>query len=171
MKTTTSKIMAIILTLAAVGQIIATVLLYDKNGSPVIINLGWIILWISAIFGWLPILTFKKYGKVAKRDSYMKTTALVDRGVYAIVRHPQYLAGMLMGLVLILITTHWIVVILGIVVIIVTYGDTYSEEASCIAKFGDAYNQYMKRVPRVNFLLGIIRLIGKKIHSRKKEGD
>jgi protein-S-isoprenylcysteine O-methyltransferase Ste14 len=168
MKNKKTALMATILTLAAVGQIVLAVLFYDKDGNSFVINLGWVILWISAIFGWLPILTFRRFGKVPQGKGYMNTTVLVDRGVYTIVRHPQYLAGILMGLALPLISQHWSVTLLGIVVVIIEYMDTVNEEASCIVKFGDDYRQYMEQVPRVNFLLGIIRIIGMKGSSSGK---
>ena len=84
--------MATILTLAAVGRIVLAVFLY-KDGNNVVANLGWAILWISAIFGCLPIFT----------------------------------------------------------------------EETSIEKFGEAYKEYMQRVPRVNFLFGISRLIEQKL--------
>jgi protein-S-isoprenylcysteine O-methyltransferase Ste14 len=169
MRSTKDFIMATVLTLAAVGQIVLAFLLYNKDGNEAIINMGWMILSISAIFGWLPIFTFKKWGEVSKGKGYMHTTVLVDRGVYAIVRHPQYLAGILMGLALPLISQHWVVAALGILVIVITYLNTYDEEVSTIAKFGDEYRQYMRRVPRVNFLLGIIRLLRRKRTSDSKQ--
>ncbi|MBM4029289.1 MAG: hypothetical protein FJ280_28415, partial [Planctomycetes bacterium] len=70
-----------------------------------------------SIFGWLPIFTFKKMGGVSKGQSYIHTTALVDRGIYAIVRHPQYLAGILMGMALPFISQHWLVAVPGGVVV------------------------------------------------------
>jgi protein-S-isoprenylcysteine O-methyltransferase Ste14 len=157
--------MAIIVTIAAVGQIILAFLLYNQNGNEIVINIGWMILWISAIFGWLPILTLKKWGEVPKGKSYMSTVKLVDRGVYAIVRHPQYLAGILMGVALPLISQHWAVAVLGCVAIIVYYIDTFEEEKSCTEKFGDEYREYMKRVPRINFILGMIRLAANRLKA------
>jgi len=167
MKTKRDIILAAILTLAAVGQIVLAFLLYNESGNTTIINLGWVILWISAIFGWLPIFTFKKYGGVSKGKSYIQTTTLVERGVYAIVRHPQYLAGILMGLALPLITQHWLVAVLGAIVIVVTYVNTFDEEALNLEKFGDVYRQYMQRVPRLNFLLGIVRLLLRKTDRKE----
>ena len=87
-------VMGALLTLAALAEIICAALLYNQNGSDLVTNIGWGILWLSAVFGWLPIITFRKWGKV-KGKGYIHTTVLVDRGVYAIVRHPQYLAGIL----------------------------------------------------------------------------
>lgn len=165
MKRSRLIISAGILTIAAVGQIILTILLYDYSGNTDIRNAGWVILWISAIFGWLPIFTLKKWGGVPKGKGYIQTTTLVDRGVYGVVRHPQYLAGMLLGIGLSLIAQHWLVSVLGAVVAIVSYADTFEEERDSKDKFGTAYEEYRKRVPRVNFVLGIVRF-----WIRKKTG-
>jgi protein-S-isoprenylcysteine O-methyltransferase Ste14 len=159
MKGSKKIILATILTIAAVGQIILSFLLYDENGITAIRNIGWVILWISAIFGWLPIFTLRKLGGVPQGKGYVHTTVLVDQGVYAIVRHPQYLAGMLLGLALSFIAQHWVVAVLGALAIIVYYVDTYEEEAASIEKFGGEYRRYMERVPRVNFILGILRFV------------
>jgi protein-S-isoprenylcysteine O-methyltransferase Ste14 len=150
---------ATILTIAAIGQIILSFLLYDDHGNVIIRNIGWAVLWISAIFGLLPILTLRKWGKVPEGKGYMHTTTVVDRGVYAIVRHPQYLAGILMGVALALIAQHWIVAILGAVVVVVTYVDSFEEDRSCLKKFGEDYERYRERVPRLNFVTGIVRLL------------
>ena len=116
----------VILTLAAIGQIVCAILFYNKNGSTTITNIGWVVLWISAAFGWLPILTFKKWGSVPKGQSYMKTTVLVDKGVYAIVRHPQYLAGILIAIGLTLVAQHWLVGTWVLIVIAIDYHGYFS---------------------------------------------
>ncbi len=148
------------------GQIVLSFVLYNENGSSTVRNVGWIILWISAVFGWLPVYTFKKWGRTKGR-SYVHTTVLVDRGIYAVVRHPQYLAGMLIGLALPLIAQHWIVAIPGAIAIVIYYTDTFAEEKSAIEKFGEDYERYMESVPRVNFILGLARLLRR---VRKPEG-
>lgn len=152
-------ILAILLTIVMVAQIVLAFVLYARDGNPIIRNIGWGILWLSAIFGWLPIFTFKKWGGVTKGKSYIRTTKLVDKGVYAIVRHPQYVAGMLMGTALPLIAQRWILGVLGVMVIVINYIDTFEEEASCRKKFGNDYTRYMQSVPRVNLILGIIRAL------------
>ncbi|MBL7063009.1 MAG: isoprenylcysteine carboxylmethyltransferase family protein [Anaerolineae bacterium] len=121
---------------------------------------GWICLWTSAIFGWLPIITFRRKGGVAKGKSYIKTMVLVDTGIYAIVRHPQMgAAWMLICIGLMLITRHWSSVALGVPAMVLVYLDLLKADQRCIEKFGDAYRHYMEWVPRVNFLAGIIRLV------------
>lgn len=152
-------LLGVAVTIAFVGQVASAIFLYNPQGVVWVINAGWIILWISAFFGWVPIFTFKTRGGVAKGESYMKTTQLVDRGVYAIVRHPQYLAGVLIGIGLPLISQHWLVAVFGIFTAFISYYSAFLEDHSLIAKFGDEYRAYMARVPRMNFLLGLGRLV------------
>jgi len=121
---------------------------------------GWICLWTSAIFGMLPIITFRRKGGVAKGESYMKTTTLVDTGIYAIVRHPQGgTAWLLINLGVMLIARHWTSVVLGLVSMGLVYADTFKADQYCIEKFGDEYERYMERVPRANFVACIIRVL------------
>jgi protein-S-isoprenylcysteine O-methyltransferase Ste14 len=119
-------ISASILTLAVVSQVVLSFFRYESNGNEFITNTGWVILWISALFGLLPIFTLRKWGKVPEGQAYSHTTALVDQGIYRVVRHPQYLACILLGTGLSLIVQHWIVTILGTVVAIISYADTYA---------------------------------------------
>lgn len=161
-KNTRVIIIEIILTVVAVGQIVLSFLLYNQKGDSTVRNIGWIVLWISAIFGWLPIYTFKKYGRVPEGKGYVHTTQLVDRGVYAIVRHPQYLAGILLAIALFLIAQHWFVGILGAISVVIYYLSAFDEEKNAIEKFGEDYKRYMKTVPRFNFVVGIKRCLFKK---------
>lgn len=121
---------------------------------------GWILWWAGAVFGWLPIFTFRRRGGVAKGKSYVHTTTLVETGLYAIVRHPQMgTAWFLMSTGLMLVTQHWASVALGVLALALVYLDLLKADQRLIEKFGDAYRRYMARVPRVNFVTGIVRLI------------
>jgi protein-S-isoprenylcysteine O-methyltransferase Ste14 len=149
----------ILLTFTSVGQILAAGLTYRQPVNTALRNSGWIILWIAGLFGLLPVLTFKILGKVKKGESYVHTNRLVDRGVYSIVRHPQYLAGILISIGLGMIAPGWINSILGIANIAQYYSGTFEEEERLIAKFGQEYSAYQKKVPRLNPILGLIKKI------------
>jgi protein-S-isoprenylcysteine O-methyltransferase Ste14 len=124
---------------------------------------GWICVWASGIFGILPIIAFRRRGDVPRGESYMKTTVLVDTGIYAIVRHPQGgTAWLLINLGVMLIARHWTSMILGLVSMGLVYADTFKADRYCIEKFGGTYKRYMQKVPRVNFLVGITR------HQRRR---
>jgi protein-S-isoprenylcysteine O-methyltransferase Ste14 len=115
---------------------------------------------IAAIFGWLPIFALRNKGRVAKGDSYVKTTKLVDTGIYGVVRHPQMgTAWLLMCFSLMMIAQHWSSVALGVPAMVLVHLDLLKADRRCIEKFGDAYRRYMETVPRVNLVSGIIRLI------------
>jgi protein-S-isoprenylcysteine O-methyltransferase Ste14 len=141
-------------------QVILSFFLYNQAGLPVLRNIGWITLAVSAVFGWLPILTFRKKGGVSKGKSYIQTTVLVDSGIYAVVRHPQYLSFILLSLALLLLAQHWLITWFGIVAMALVYiGILPDADQDGIKRFGDDYKRYMQKVPRLNFVAGIIRLI------------
>jgi len=146
----------ILLTVTSVGQILAAVFTYHLPVSSVLRNSGWVLLWISGIFGMLPIFTFKKLGQVKEGQSYVHTNQLVDQGVYSVVRHPQYFAGVLISIGLMLIAPGWINLLLATMNIIQYYAGTFEEEKYLITKFGQQYIEYQKRVPRINPIWGII---------------
>ena len=120
MITKRNVIYSIILTIAAISQIILAITLYNPKANAGLLNTGWLILMLSALFGWLPILTLRSKGAV-KGKGYIHTTQLVNSGVYAIVRHPQYLAGVLISIALPFITQHWLVAFLGLIAICIYY--------------------------------------------------
>lgn len=113
------------------------------------------------IFGMLPTFEFRKKGEVKENKSYIHTTKLVDTGIYSIVRHPQYLTFILWGIAGMLLFQHWIVILLGIPVLPLTYIDMIKADKDAIEKFGDDYEKYMQKVPRANFILGIIKKLTK----------
>ena len=113
----------------------------------------------GCIFGMLPTVEFRKKGGVKKGKSYIHTTKLVDTGIYSIVRHPQYVTFIMFAIAGMLLFQHWIVILLGIPIIPLTYIDLLKADKQLIGKLGDDYKQYMQKVPRANFLLGIIRLL------------
>ena len=117
------------------------------------------------IFGMLPVVEFRKKGGVKKGKSYIQTTKLVDTGIYSIVRHPQFVTFILWAIAGMLLFQHWIVILLGIPIIPLTYIDLLRADKRLIEKFGDEYKQYMQKVPRANFILGCIR------HLRRKNRD
>ena len=114
------------------------------------------------ILGMLPVFELRKKGGVRKGESYIHTTKLVDTGIYSVVRHPQYTTFIMWAIAGMLLFQHWIVFLLGVPIIPLTYIDLIKEDKECVKRFGDDYTAYMKKVPRANFLLGLLRLIRRK---------
>lgn len=120
--------------------------------------LGWIVWAIGMVLVMAPIVMFPRRGGVSKGKSFVHTTQLVDTGIYAVVRHPQYLGGILAIFIANpLLYPHWMFVVLGIPGVVILYWSTIEEEKQLIERFGDDYNSYMRKVPRMNLILGIIR--------------
>ena len=143
-----------------VAQIILGLFLYNEDGIPVVRHVGWGLWAVGSVFGIIPIFTLRRKGRVPDGESYMRTTVLVDTGIYALVRHPQSgVAGILLSLAVPLIVQHGFVAILGAAGMGLLYLDTFKLDQYCIEKFGDVYKRYMHRVPRVNFLVGFVRLL------------
>ncbi len=132
---------------------------YNWAGLDVLSYIGWAVWVPSMILGWMPIFIFRRKARVRKGESYTHTTVLVDSGIYAVVRHPQYLAMILLSLALILISQHWLVMVIGFVAMVSVYIAMREEDGRLIEKFGDDYKRYMESVPRANFLVGFIRLL------------
>jgi len=110
-----------------------------------------------------PIVMFPKRGGVPKGKSFVNTTQLVDTGIYAVVRHPQYTGGIYaIFLTTFLVYPHWLFGVLGVIGIAVLYMGCREEDQRMIEKFGDDYRAYMERVPRMNIFAGILRLLRSK---------
>lgn len=162
MMTKRDKVLSIILTAFILGQIFFAILYYNRNGSDLVRNIGWGLLWVSAVLGWLPIYTFRRKGMVKKRKSYVHTTKLVDSGIYSVVRHPQYLAGIVICVSIMLIAQNWQAVVCGVAAASLFYITTYDADKDCISKFGEEYEKYMTRVPRMNIVVGLLRRLTRK---------
>jgi protein-S-isoprenylcysteine O-methyltransferase Ste14 len=107
-----------------------------------------------------PIIQFPRRGGVPGGKSFVHTTRLVDTGIYAAVRHPQYLGGILaLFLTTLLWYPHWLFAVMGIPGAILCYWSAKEEEKNLIERFGNEYLAYMERVPRMNLIVGIISLL------------
>ena len=142
-----------------VVQYILAFFVYKLPGIRELQWLGWGIWLLSLAFGILPIFILRHKGGVTKGKSYVHTSKLVDTSLYAIVRHPQYLGGILFNISLMLLAQHWIIFGIGLVSMLLIYLEMVVADQEGIAKFGDDYQRYMQIVPRANLALGIYRYI------------
>lgn len=120
---------------------------------------GWIIFVVGLVLIFLPMFVFRSKGKVKKGNDWTETSVLVDTGIYSVVRHPLYLGWLLMYIAIILWSQHWLIVLIGITGMVSLYLISRQEDQRLIEKFGDDYKRYIQNVPRMNLLVGIIRLV------------
>jgi protein-S-isoprenylcysteine O-methyltransferase Ste14 len=141
-----------------INPLVLTGLLRPGYYLPLFI-LGWIVWAIGMTLVMMPIIMFPRRGGVPKGKSFVRTTRLVDTGVYGVVRHPQYLGGILAIFVTtFLLYPHWLFAVLGVPGAVILYWSTRYEERRLIEQFGSDYQAYMQRVPRMNLIMGIARL-------------
>ena len=131
-------------------QIALSIFFYRSGPINVLIYAGWCIL----IFG-----VFMVSWSIISRKREM---GFVSNGIYAFVRHPEFLGHMLIISSLALLTQHLFSFIVGGVLIFLLYLAMVEEEKENLEKFGDSYREYMQGVPRVNLILGVLRICVKR---------
>jgi protein-S-isoprenylcysteine O-methyltransferase Ste14 len=121
---------------------------------------GWAVWAFGMVLVMAPIIMFPRRGGVEKGKSFVNTTRLVDTSIYSVVRHPQYLGGVFaIFMTTLLWYPHWLFGVLGVVGTAVVYMGCREEDQRLIQQFGDDYIRYMQNVPRMNLLMGVLRLI------------
>lgn len=146
---------------------IALLFLLPKGRVGWLVACGWAAFAVSAVLGWFPIFLFHRHGGVTKRRSYVHTTQLVTTGLYAIVRHPQFLAGDCLALAVMCITQHWGTLVAGGIAIAADRLSMIKADRDLVAKFGEPYREYMAHVPRASLLVGTWRWVRRLRHRRQ----
>jgi protein-S-isoprenylcysteine O-methyltransferase Ste14 len=127
-----------------------------KLVEPLDIRVLWYIGWIVWASGM--VLVGLSYYYIYIR----KTKVLIRHGIYGVIRHPLYLGWILSVFVAtILLYPHWIFAAIGIPGTAAVYLISIQEEYSNIKQLGKSYKSYMETVPRMNLILGVIRIIKK----------
>jgi hypothetical protein len=65
-------VLAVVLTTAAVGQIILSFVLYHREGDPVLRDVGWAVLGVSAIFGNIKLARWPRFCSKAMPSSWRR---------------------------------------------------------------------------------------------------
>ena len=149
----------LVATLFSAAQYIFGFFIFKMPGLKALHWVGWIIWVLSLIFAFAPMIILRKKGRVSKGESYIHTTELVDTSLYAICRHPQYTSGILFNIAMMFLAQHWLIIGLGLLSATLIYLDIRQADQEGIDKFGVAYELYMQRVPRANFLIGFFWLV------------
>lgn len=120
--------------------------------------IGGLLVVIALVFLIVPVVQFKRHGGVARGDIFANTTVVVDTGLYAVVRHPQFLAMPVLVVGIALLAQRWSVALVGAAAVGAFLVDFKRADRRDVAKFGQPYREYMQRVPGWNPLAGLWRL-------------
>ena len=77
------------------------------------------------------------------------TGRLLHEGAYAWVRHPRYLAGMLVALSIAVFANNLATWVLAVACVPLLYLVTLVEERELVNRFGEEYRVYQRHVPRL----------------------
>ncbi len=111
----------------------------------------------GAFMGVRQAIDYLKSGKTFGDIEGMENTGLVTYGVYGLVRHPMYLAGILVFLFEPVVTANNLA--LRVLAALYFLFGTFIEERRFLHDFGDEYAVYRREVPRLNIIAGIVRQI------------
>lgn len=83
-----------------------------------------------------------------------RTEKIVTGGVYSIIRHPQYLGGLLAHIGISVLASAWYSLLSSPLMILLILLISWKEEKELIREFGEEYEDYRKKVPMLVPKLG-----------------
>jgi len=132
-------------------------LFYGFSKIALLLYSGWIFLAFGAC---MLLLASQSRGKA--RECSTSENMVIESGLYAYVRHPEFFSQFFIAFALILLAQQGISVIVGVVLMALLAVAIFDEEKRNREKFGEAYERYTQRVPRINLIAGIIRKLQSK---------
>ncbi len=151
------KLFAWLASAVTVSLIVVTQFL-ARGDDPYLRGAGVFVLLLAGVFIFGPFYLLAKHGGAKDDQTYMQARIVVDRGLHAITRHPQYLGYIFLACGFALLSQRMVAVLLAIVGATFFHLQAVREERYCLAQLGEPYEQYLRRVPRFNIVLGIMRL-------------
>jgi protein-S-isoprenylcysteine O-methyltransferase Ste14 len=94
---------------------------------------------------WLGIEGVRETGMKAAETH--RTEKIVTSGVYSVVRHPQYLGGLLAHVGISFLLSAWYSLISTPLMVVLIFLISNKEEKELIREFGKEYEDYRKKVP------------------------
>jgi protein-S-isoprenylcysteine O-methyltransferase Ste14 len=139
------------------GNVATCFLFYNSRGLLGLMWIGWALFLLAIFVGWRGYAALAEQGGQRAGDRWLQTRTIVDTGLYGVVRHPLYLAFLMMTVAPALLTQHWVSIFISVAFAVLLYRDMSREDHDNIYKFGEAYRAYMDEVPRANIVVGLVR--------------
>lgn len=144
---------------ASFVALVAAALLVPTPPAPLMRGVSCVLLAMAVAFAGLPVMHLRRFGAVPTGARFVHTTAVARRGLYAIVRHPQYLGFDFLAWGLATFSLYWGTILPAIAFTVGLAMQARAEEAYLLDRFGDAYRAYRRTVPRFGLLTGLVRYL------------
>ncbi len=138
-------------------QLLLLLFFFNAGLNVILLGIGWILLIPSFLLLTLPASILRRYGNAPEEESWVHTTALVNRGAYAVIRHPLYLGWIMMSLALVLVSQYWLSAFFSGIIIPLVLTEIHREDEFNEIKFGQEYSRYQHDVPMLNVFAGLWR--------------
>jgi protein-S-isoprenylcysteine O-methyltransferase Ste14 len=117
-----------------------------------LLPIPWLIAWlvcggIFALGVYVWVLSKREFDRSGQNLHAKTGSTLITSGIYASIRHPHYLALMLVCLSVTLGFKSLVGLLIAVVDVIAIYWFALEEEKELIQQFGDGYREYKARVP------------------------
>lgn len=139
-----------------VTMIVLASMVWHAGDISLLIHVGWVLYIPASIFVLLGFISLKREGK--PETGWEQTTVITRGSVFGIVRHPLYLGGAIYAIALAAIIQSVASMVLGLVAVLCLRLASREEDQFNVRKFGNAYKEYMTRVPAWNFLISLARM-------------
>jgi protein-S-isoprenylcysteine O-methyltransferase Ste14 len=147
---------------------IFAILFYDSAKLTAALYSGWLLF----AFGVCMVFLASQSRRRAREKTDPSKNVVIETGMYAYVRHPEFFSQFFVVFGLVFISQYWVSIVVGAVLIAFLWLAIIDEEKRNKEKFGEAYIAYMQRVPRINLIAGMIRQMRQKrrIQAPFKDG-
>ena len=150
MKEITRWIISFLSTVFSLSLVIISLLMYNWAGIEVLLYFGWIFVIVGLIL-------FIYTSIFSRLDEQPDDIVILDRGIYGFIRQPVYFSLVTCIIGITFIGQNPLSPILGIASILLMHlGMLDNEQSNCL-KFGEKYQDYVNRVPRINIIAGVTR--------------
>jgi len=145
-------IISFLSTVFSLSLVIVSLLMYDWAEIEILLYFGWSLL----IIGLILFISTNIFSRVEEQSD---DEIVLDRGIYGFIRQPIYFSLVTCIIGIAFIGQNPLSPVLGIVSILLMHLGMLDKEQQNYEKFGENYYQYVKKVPRINVITGMIRWV------------
>ena len=131
----------------AFGALMLLNLFLQQGDNPYLRGAGVAVLILAGVLIFAPFFLLRKHGRTRDGRTYIQTVTVVDQGLYAIIRHPQYLGFLLITLGMNVLWVTFSTLALWPILALLYYRLAKEEDKQIEQKFGKQYTEYKKEVP------------------------